>query len=104
MDELLIFAKVMLAVAGGIVTIGGAGAVVMKIYTCLHKPQIELADKVSKHGECLNNDHKRIGNLEDSNRLILRGIMQLMMHEIDGNHIDQLVETRDAMEEFLINK
>ena len=34
----------------------------------------------------------------------MRGVMQLMSHEIDGNHTAQLRETRDDMEKYLINK
>ena len=46
-----------------------------------------MVHRVDRHAECLDRDDKRIGDLEESNRLIMRGVMQLMSHEIDGNHV-----------------
>ena len=64
----------------------------------------QLSDLVRAHDQRLANDHRRLSELETSDRLIMRGVMQLMSHEIDGNHTAQLKETRDDMERYLINK
>lgn len=104
MGEFEIFLKVLVTIAAGVVTIGGAYAVIDRIMTKARAPHDELERQVSEHEDKLDNDHKRIGELEESNRLIMRGVMQLMSHEIDGNHRDQLQATRDEMEQYLINK
>ena len=64
----------------------------------------KMAEQVEAHEERLANDHRRLTNLESSNRLIMRGVMQIMSHEMDGNHTAQLKEVRDDMERYLINK
>ena len=41
---------------------------------------------------------------EETNRMILQCMLDLINHEITGNGIDKLKERRDSLQEFLINK
>lgn len=111
MADFEIFVKVLLAIAAGIVALGGAYGVIEHLSDRANAKRGELADKVAEHehkleehAEHLYSDNKRLNDVENSNRLIMRGVMQLMSHEIDGNHTSQLKETRDDMEQYLINK
>lgn len=96
--------KALLALAAAIVTIGGALSVVEHVAEKAMAKRDQIADRVDAHEERLANDHRRLTELEGSNRLIMRGVMQIMSHEIDGNHTAQLKEVRDDMEQYLINK
>lgn len=104
MTEMETFVRVLLAIAAGIVTIGGAVAFVEHIAEKASKHNRELAEQVESHEERLLRDHKRLNDLESSSRLIMRGVMQLMSHEVDGNHTQQLKDVRNEMQEYLINR
>ncbi len=99
-EQFLAAAVVLLVFCGAITTIGSAWGYVK----AWRKPARDMVHRVDRHAECLDRDDKRIGDLEESNRLIMRGVMQLMSHEIDGNHVDKLRDARDAMEQYLISK
>ena len=104
MGDLGTFLQVLLAIAAGVVTIGGAAAVFEHYGEKATAKRDQITEQVEKHEQRLDRDHKRLSELETSDRLIMRGVMQLMSHEIDGNHTAQLRETRDDMEKYLINK
>ena len=58
-------------------------------------------DQVEKH---LDNDNKRLQEIEKGNRITQQSILALMRHAIDGNNIDQLREAESNMQEYLIQK
>lgn len=110
-DDLRSFVDVLMAIAAAIVTLGGAVAVFEHFSERANIKRNKVTEKVEaheqileKHAQHLDNDNKRLNEVEESNRLIMRGVMQLMSHEIDGNHTAQLEKTRDDMNNFLIEK
>ena len=76
---------------------------VYKIIKERRKPSDDLRDKVEKHERLLDNDNKRIHKIEESNQLILRCMLDLINHAITGNGIEKMKETRDVLQDFLIN-
>ena len=42
--------------------------------------------------------------MEKQQRLQLKALFTLLGHEVDGNHTTQLVEVRDEINEYLLNK
>lgn len=76
---------------------------IYKIIKELRKPSDDLRDKVEKHERLLDNDNKRIHKIEESNQLILRCMLDLINHAITGNGIEKMKETRDVLQDFLIN-
>lgn len=99
-----VLVRALLAIAAAIVTLGGALSVIEHISEKATSKHNQMAEQVEAHEERLANDHRRLNELESSNRLIMRGVMQIMSHEIDGNHTAQLKEVRDDMENYLINR
>lgn len=91
---------VFLGACAAVTALGSAWSTIQKF----RKPAVDGDKKLEAHDRMLDNDNRRINELEESNRLILRGQMQLITHELDGNHIDKLREVRDAMEQYLIDK
>lgn len=64
----------------------------------------ELACKHDDYDEYFKADKQRLDGLEADNKLVLRGVMQLMTHEIDGNHVDALRDARDDIQQHLIDR
>ncbi|CCY96845.1 uncharacterized protein BN514_01228 [Ruminococcus sp. CAG:17] len=77
---------------------------IWKIIKELRKPNEDLRLTVKKHSELLDNDNRRLKNSEETNRKILQCLLVIINHEITGNGIDKMKETRDALQEYLINK
>lgn len=68
------------------------------------RPINELSDKVSDH-------ETRIIKLENAstdnvteNKLMMRMLLSLLRHAIDGNNITELKSLRDEVNDFLVNK
>lgn len=77
---------------------------VLKIIKELRKPSEDLKGVVKKHDTLLDNDNKRIREIEESNQMILKCLLVIINHEITGNGIDKMKVARDELQEFLINK
>lgn len=68
------------------------------------QPVSNLEQTVQEHEQKLKNDHDRLNTLEESNRIIMRAMMALMGHEINGNSTDKLKSSYDEIQRFLIDK
>lgn len=75
-----------------------------KIVKEIRKPNDDLKMEVSKHAEFLDNDNRRLKEVEHSNQMILRSLLVIINHEITGNGIENMKKTRDEIQEFLINR
>ena len=94
-----------------VITLGGAGAIVIGIIRWVHKPTDDRDEKLKKHDEILDNDNKRLKELEEwrkesdeAQKVILKSLLAMMSHEIDGNHLDDLKKSRDDLQEYLIRR
>lgn len=52
----------------------------------------------------LNNDNQRLNDLEEGNRVICRGILAMLSHEINGNSNDKLIASQQEITNYLINR
>lgn len=77
---------------------------IWKIIKELRKPNEDLRLTVKKHSELLDNDNRRLKNSEETNRKILQCLLVIINHEITGSGIDTMKETRDELQEYLINR
>lgn len=68
------------------------------------QPVNTLEEQVRKHEEKLKNDHERLTDLESSNRIIMRALMAMLSHEINGNSDDKLAASFDEIQKYLIEK
>ena len=74
-------------------------------------PVESLADQVSanrerieQHDQMLDNDKKRLDAFDEQQRLMLRGIMAILSHEINGNSTDKLQASMTEINDWLIKK
>lgn len=95
---------------GGIL-IASFTAACAKLYGWARKPTEDNSEHLEQHDEMLARDLRRLDRhdemLEEQkrcNQLIMSGTLQIMNHMIDGNHTDQLIESRDNMQAYLINR
>lgn len=75
-----------------------------KIVKELKKPNEDLKSTVAKHETLLDNDNKRLKEIEESNKMILQCLLVIINHDITGNGIDKMKEARDELQNFLIAK
>ena len=100
-----------LAVAGGISTLGGAANWLVNLVQVIKAPNAEqdrrLADLETHMREVdgyLANDKKRLDSIDDSTRVTQRALLALLAHGIDGNHQKQMEEAKEELEIHLIKK
>ena len=66
------------------------------------QPVNTLENTVEDHSKKLANDHERITQLEESNRIIMRALMAVMSHEVNGNSTEKLQNSMNEIQDFLI--
>ena len=95
----------------GIITLGGAGAIIVGLYKWAKKPDDNRDDRLKKHDELLDSDNQRLKALEawraeknNSERLIMKALYAMMQHSIDGNHTQKIKDSMDELEEYLFKK
>ncbi len=106
------FITVLLAICGGVVGIAGAVAVVVRFWKWAHKDTEKNTEEIGEFRAWFASDKRRIETLEKQqadadkqNRLMLKAMVSLLDHEIDGkNHIDKLAAARDAIDTYLIEE
>lgn len=67
-------------------------------------PVNNLEETVKDHTDKLKKDHVRLTNLELAIRVMMRSQIAQLDHEISGNSIDKLTESRSEIQQFLIDK
>lgn len=97
--------------SAGIITLGGAGAIFVALYRWAKKPDINRDEKLKGHDEKLDNDNRRLNDLErkqaeteEALQVLMKSMLALMNHSIDGNNTEELKIARDNMHEYLIRR
>ena len=98
-------------ICAGIIVVGGAGGIVVGLYKWAKKPDLNRDEKLKGHDEMLDNDNKRLNKLEEAQaemeetqRILMKSMLALMSHAIDGNNTDGLRSAKDELQEYLIRK
>lgn len=97
--------------SAGIITLGGAAGIFVGLYRWAKKPDIDRDEKLKGHDEMLDNDNKRLNNLEkkqsetdEALQIMMKSMLALMSNAIDGNHKEELKLARDDMQNYLIRR
>lgn len=96
--------QIFLTLCGSIITIGGAGTILIKIIEKQKKPDKDRDEMIKKHTEMLDNDNKRLKAVEGDNKIIMKALLAIMQHDVDGGHTDTLRATMEELQEHLINR
>ena len=68
------------------------------------KPNQDLSNWQRETDEKLKRDKERLDVLEDGNKVICRGILALLSHEINGNSTDKLKASQSEITNYLIDR
>lgn len=100
-----------LAVAGGISTLGSAANWIVKLVQVFKAPNAEQDRQLAELQEWrkdvdqkLDNDNRRLNRNENSERITQRALLALLAHGIDGNHQKQMEEAKEELQNHLISK
>lgn len=63
----------------------------------------ELEKTVKRHDELFLNDLRRFESMEAGNRIMLKCMLSLLSHGIDGNDIESMQKAREELNEYLIS-
>lgn len=100
-----------LALAGGIVTIGNAIEKLVKVWRAAKAPndtqdarlsELEAWRKTVELRLTAGDDHFRI--LDNGNRVTQLALLALLDHGIDGNNITQMQRAKEELQSHLINR
>lgn len=112
----------LILIVGGAASLGAAINHVREIFTAAKKPLDKVntridntnarldafidhaAEEHDEYNRRFERDMGRIESLEAESRLNLKGTLTLISSAIDGNHIDELNERREEIQNYLINK
>lgn len=90
----------LLWICGAIITVGGAIAIVTKIFA----PFKDLKKRVAALERKFEGDHKELEQVEFGIEKICKCILAITDHELTGNSIDKLRKAKDEMQDYLIKK
>ena len=60
--------------------------------------------RLAKHDEMLDADNRRLKAIEGENRIIMKALLALLSHGIDGNDVDGMRLARDELQKYLIER
>ena len=108
--------ETILWILGGIITIGGASAVIARWIAPFRKLKEEVKGKATaaelemlekRVNELLGSqckDHDKLQDVETGNEKICKCVLAIINHELTGNSVDKMREARDEMQNYLIQK
>lgn len=94
------FVIVLVAICGLIVLAGN----VWKTFKTWRQPSADLTAWRTEVDRKLANDNNRLKVIEDGNKVITRGILALISHEINGNSDDKLKASQQEITNYLIDR
>ena len=103
-EQLIGTAAVILLLVGIYNTVMGAIKTAREEKKLKNQPVNTLETTVQDHTKKLATDHERITALEESNRIIMRALMAVMSHEVNGNSTEKLQKSMDEIQQFLIER
>ena len=100
-----------LTFCGGIGIIGAATVYIAKAVGWIRKPEIKqdaiLQDhekRITELEEKTDNDYTEIQKLQKEMKMMLKAVVAIMKHEIDGNHKEDLLNVQHDIEKYLLEK
>lgn len=103
--------QLMLAFCAGISCLGAALAYIARAIGWIRKPEQTQNDMLKDHEQRIKNleadakkDYNEIEKLQDEMKLVLRAVVAIMKHELDGNNTKDMAEVQHDISEYLIKK
>ena len=100
LDQIKDFIIVLFAILAAVVLIGN----VVKTISGWRKPHNDLQEWKNQVDAKMESDNERLEILEGGNRVICRGILAMLSHEINGNSNDKLIASQQEITNYLIDR
>lgn len=68
------------------------------------KVDFEIKASFEKYDVMLGRDKARLDMNEEGIKVILRALLAMMRHEIDGNNTEELKKTSEALQEYMLKR
>lgn len=98
-------------ICAGIIVLGGAGGIIVGLYKWAKKPDQNRDEMLKGHEDKLEKDYKAIqelqkkqGETDEALQILMKSMLALMSHAIDGNNTDGLRSAKNELQEYLIRK
>ena len=75
---------------------------VYKIANEIYKPSKEMKAKVDEYIKYSNKHLKQIKNIETTNILIIRTLLVIIDHEINGNNTEKLKQIKQEIQDYYL--
>lgn len=100
-DKIMDYINTTMQIFGYITATGAAIGVVWKVFCVFRKPTDNNSKKLEKHEEQIkdlkakaDNDYRAISDIKSMQSAVCQALIALIDHEITGNHIDGLKNTK----------
>jgi len=100
LEQIRDFVIVLLAILAFIILLANA----IKALKDWRKPHDDRESWRRDVDDKLNRDNKRLSDLEEGNKVICRGILAMLSHEINGNSNDKLLASQQEITNYLIER
>jgi len=94
-----------------VTAVAGVVAIIARAYGKAKAPEVlqderltAIEKRLARHDELFAQDNERLKDIEESDRLMQRGILALLRHGIDGNDVQAMKDVQSDIERYLINK
>jgi len=103
--------QITLAIIGGaLVLINFYNAIVQLVKTSktptdnLESRVDEIERRMSRYDEMFGRDKARLDSFDESNRIILKSLLAIIKHDLDGNNTDALKLAQEDLQNYMLNK
>ena len=103
--------QITLAIIGGaLVLINFYNAIVQLVKTSktptdnLETRVDEIERRMSRYDEMFGRDKARLDSFDESNRIILKSLLAIIKHDLDGNNTEALKQAQDDLQNYMLNK
>lgn len=90
--------------AGAIVTISAAVAVIVRLVSKILKPNQKQDERLEELESRSKSDAERLERIEESTAIMQRALLALLAHGIDGNDVEAMKDAKTELTNYLINR
>ncbi len=72
--------------------------------TTLDNRVTEIERKMLRYDEMFGRDKARLDSFDDSNRIILKSLLAIIKHDLDGNNVEALKQAQDDLQNYMLSK
>jgi hypothetical protein len=111
--------EITLAICGGLITLMTLWNLIEQRVSKTKEPTNNLEERVNllerkmdfeikavfeRYDSMFNKDKARLDSNEEGIRIILKGLLAMMKHEIDGNHTEELQKASDDLQDYIVSR